>query len=173
MVAAYDIRHTIIPDAWAYLFGALALLAALASSAHSLSYALLAGPSAALPLFVLWLVSRGRWMGLGDAKLALGIGWLLGPVYGIYAVIFAFALGAVISVGILLPLPTIVRALHKAARLRDRMLGRGQGIVHGRRPASYTMKSEVPFGPFLIASCLYVWFSMLYGISLPLFNLNI
>ncbi len=33
--------------------------------------------------------------------------------------------------------------------------------------AGLTMKSEVPFGPFLVASCLIVWFSQLYGIPLP------
>lgn len=156
IIAAYDVRHTVIPDAWAYLFGALALFAALIAPAHPLLYVLLAGPSAALPLFALWLVSRGRWMGLGDAKLALGIGWLLGPVYGIYAVFFAFILGAVISVGILLPLPVLSGALRKA------------GIVRGRRQTSYTMKSEVPFGPFLIASCILIWFALLYHVPLPL-----
>ncbi len=160
-IAAYDMRHTIIPDGWVYFFDALALLAMgpvlLLNADASLWLYLAAGPAAALPLFMLWLVSGGRWMGLGDAKLALGIGWLLGPVFGIVSVFFAFIIGALVSVCILLPLPYI------------RALLRGRGIARlseGR--ARFTMKSEVPFGPFLIASCFLLWFALLYNIPLPL-----
>jgi hypothetical protein len=35
-----------------------------------------------------------------------------------------------------------------------------------------TMKSEVPFGPFLIAACLIFWFAELWGVSLPLYLLG-
>src|SRR5690606_3236364 len=112
---------------------------------------------AALPLFSLWLISGGRWMGLGDAKLSLGIGWLLGPLWGIVAVFLAFVIGALISICILLPLPVLQRHLAR------------WGILRGTPPPSYTMKSEVPFGPFLIASTLLLWFALLYDIPLPLF----
>ena len=47
-------------------------------------------------------------MGLGDSKLALSIGWLLGPVYGIYAIFIAFMIGAIICVCVLLPLPYVI-----------------------------------------------------------------
>jgi leader peptidase (prepilin peptidase)/N-methyltransferase len=160
-IAAYDMRHTVIPDSWSYFFSLCALLYALVQLApgQSLLFALLAGPIAALPLAALWLVSRGAWMGFGDVKLALGIGWLLGPIYGIGAIFFAFMLGAVVSLAILLPLPLYARMLA------------GWGIVRRGASASYTMKSEVPFGPFLIASAIFVWLTHLYGIPLPLFPL--
>ena len=86
-----------------------------------------AGPLLAAPLLLISLVSRGRWMGWGDGALQLGLGWLLGITAGLPAFFIAFWTGAV--VGILL------------------MLFR-KGV---------TMKSEVPFAPFLIfgAACAY------------------
>jgi leader peptidase (prepilin peptidase)/N-methyltransferase len=152
-ITVYDMRQTIIPDEWSYLFAGLALLISFIS-APALS-TLLAGPLAALPLFFLWLVSRGRWMGLGDPKLALGIGWLLGFPLGVVAVFTSFILGSVI----LIPLLIYERLVtHK---------GRGDVSKGG-----LTMKSEVPFGPFLIASCLIFWVVGLYGVEVPLYLLG-
>ncbi len=158
-IAVYDMRHTIIPDEWVYSFAALAffgmgpILATLSPDASTLFY-LLGGPLVALPLFLLWFVSGGRWMGLGDAKLALGIGWLLGPVLGSVAVLFSFILGSIVLVPLL---------------VFDRV------ITHiwpyQRRVRGLTMKSEVPFGPFLIGSCLILWFLLLYGIPIPFLDL--
>lgn len=156
-IAVYDARHTIIPDAWVYAFSLLALLLALFTQTTATVLLLLSGPAAAAPLFALWLVSKGTWMGLGDAKLALGIGWFLGPVYGIVAIFYAFIIGALLSVCILMPLPRIRRALEK------------RGIVRLSRASTHlTMKSEVAFGPFLVAAFFLVWFSLLYSIPLPL-----
>ncbi len=163
-IAAYDMRHTIIPDPWVWTFNALTLFSALAFPLQATSYwlpALLAGPIAASPLFAFWLFSRGRWMGLGDAKLALGIGWLLGPTMGIIAVFFAFVLGAVISVCVLLPLPHIIRTLYTL------------GITSQNMPrGGFTMRSEIPFGPFLICSCIIIWLCLLYGVD-PLVGLGL
>lgn len=158
-IAGYDILHTIIPDMWGYSFAAAALALTIylgvPEEASWLMY-FAAGPIAALPISTLWFISGGRWIGLGDAKLSLGIGWLLGPVYGISAVFFAFVIGAVISVCILIPLPRILRYLSDRGIARFHTQG-----------AALTMKSEVPFGPFLIASSLIVWFALLFNLPLP------
>ncbi|MSU73654.1 prepilin peptidase [Candidatus Kaiserbacteria bacterium] len=163
-IAAYDMLHTIIPDEWAYVFAALAFISQFLQPFppdYGLLWFFLAGPVAAAPLFALWLFSRGMWMGLGDAKLALGIGWLLGPLLGLFAVFGAFVIGAIVSVCVLLPLPRIIRALYTL------------GITSREKPAGgFTMKSEIPFGPFLILSCIIIWFASLYGIdSLRIFGL--
>ncbi len=158
-IAVYDIRHTIIPDTWAYVFAGAALaytfFAGLPADASVFVY-LLSGPLAGLPIATLWFISGGRWIGLGDAKLSVGMGWLLGPVYGIAAVFFAFVIGAIVSVCILMPLPALARGLQRTGIARFR--SRGEQL---------TMKSEVPFGPYLIASCFIVWFSLLFNIPLP------
>lgn len=160
VIAVYDLRHTIIPDEWAYSFAGLGFLVTLAGLAGEretldLVLSLLAGPIAAFPLFALWAISEGRWMGLGDPKLALGIGWLLGVPAGLYAVFFAFVIGAVVSVFVLIPVEY----------LRNK-----NGITHlGPARPGLTMKSEVPFGPFLVAGCCIVWGAMMYGIHISFF----
>ncbi len=162
LITAYDMRHTIIPDEWSYSFALLACIGSIPFALQGnpimgLLMLIIAGPLCALPLFILWLVSRGRWMGLGDAKLALGIGFLLGIDSGIFAVFFAFVIGAFISACFLLPY----------SYLRSRF-----GITRlGRSSAGFTMKSEVPFGPFLIASTIIVWLMMIYGTSIPFFTI--
>ena len=156
-IAIYDFYTTIIPDLWVVVCGILSLGAALYGAAQtesSLILVILAGPAVALPLFTMWIVSSGKWMGLGDAKLALSLGWLLGISGGMTALLLAFVLGAILSVPLLfLSSPMAQRIAH---------------ILHFETSTwMYTMKSEVPFGPFLVASCFFVWFSQMYAIPLP------
>ena len=141
-IFVYDLRHTIIPDPWVWSFVFLAFL--LTTNNYQL-VTILAGPIVAFPLFLLWLVSHGRWMGFGDVKLALGMGWLVGLTDGLFSLWLAFALGAVLMLAML--------AWQRLAH-RYHYAHRGRGL---------TMKSEVPFGPFLITSLLIVWISGLYG----------
>jgi len=156
-IFVYDLRHKLIPDVWVYPFCAFSFLFSfLLLGDSSIWTLLLSGPVAALPLFALWAMSRGAWMGFGDVKLALGMGWLLGFPFGLVAALFAFVIGAVVSVGILLPLPHILTLLRITS-------------LEGRE-ARFTMKSEVPFGPFLIASTMLVWFALLFGLPIPLFS---
>lgn len=159
-IVAYDMRHTIIPDEWAYAAAALALALELASytpvSVTDWLVTLIAGPTVALPLAALWFGTRGRGIGLGDAKLALSSGWLLGITYGLYAEMLAFVLGALVAVFVLLPSAYYRRALASC------------GLVRRASAASFTMKSEVPFGPFVAAGILYVWFTLIFGLPLPL-----
>jgi leader peptidase (prepilin peptidase)/N-methyltransferase len=140
VMLVYDFRHKIIPDAFVYAFALVALAYRLfISYLHGFSMVpvgtdLAAGVILFTPFFLLWFLSRGKWMGLGDGKLALGIGWLLGLGGGISAVLLGFWLGA--AVGLLAIL---------VVRLR-------------RGSKTLTMKSEIPFGPFLIAGIFAVSF---------------
>jgi leader peptidase (prepilin peptidase)/N-methyltransferase len=147
-IFVYDLRHTIIPDAWTYSFAAIALGGALFVSSD-VYMTLVSGPVAAVPLFLLWAVSGGRWMGFGDVKLALGIGWLLGVIPGVFSIFLAFVLGSITLV------PIVVWERFVTHSLSTR--GQTTGL---------TMKSEVPFGPFLVASTLIVWISMLYAFDI-------
>jgi leader peptidase (prepilin peptidase)/N-methyltransferase len=159
-IAAYDWRHTIIPDQWAYAFAGLAFISPFfAPPAAGFSWLpfLFAGPVAAVPLFALWFFSRGQWMGLGDAKLALGIGWLLGSVLGIFAVFLAFVIGALVSAPLLFFSSPVWKKIKRqfTPTPTSRKLARG-----------FTMKSEIPFGPFLIVSCFIVWIFLINGVDL-------
>lgn len=159
-IFVYDLYHMLMPDRWVWGFNALALFSSLyllylyAPHGELMPYVLLlaAGPLLALPLFLMWFVSRGAWMGFGDVKFALGIGWLLGIGYGYLALMYSFVIGALVGVCILLPLPYLVKFAHRIGITR---LGGGD--------AGFTMKSEVPFGPFLIIGTSIVWLALIYS----------
>lgn len=129
-ILVYDYQHTIVPDVFVYPLGVLTFAALFFSfdvlpQVPSL-WDILAGPIVAFPLAALWVISRGRWIGLGDAKVALAIGWLLGITAGFTALAIAFWAGAIVGIT---------------------LLGVSRFAAH-RMPL--TMKSEVPFAPFLI-----------------------
>jgi prepilin signal peptidase PulO-like enzyme (type II secretory pathway) len=125
VIVVHDVKHKIIPDLFVYTFAALSFINLFIGGSswwHVPNYeSLIAGPLLAVPFALFWLVSRGAWMGLGDAKLMLGIGWFLGVNGGINAIILAFGIGAVISVIWLL-----ITFKH------------------------FKPKTEIPFGPYLI-----------------------
>jgi len=151
VIAVYDIRHTIIPNAFAYTFAALSLIALVIKTylagGVDLMYwfDLAAGPLLFLPFWALWYFSDGTWMGLGDGKLALGIGWLLGLSEGVSAIVIAFWFGAAYAL--------IAMASQRiASTVKDKK--RAQGL---------TMKSQVPLGPFLV---LGAFVTFLFGFDL-------
>lgn len=137
VISVYDIHHKMIPDVLSLLFFISAFM--LASISNSSVFALpsistlVAGPMLGLFFFALWVITRGRGMGLGDAKLALGIGLLLGASSGIVAVLFSFWIGALWAIILILV---------------QKILGT-KGL---------SMKSEIPFGPFLVIATLIVFF---------------
>ncbi len=108
VISFYDIRHKIIPNKLVYLFDIVSFISIFviySNSGFGLSIPpilyILSGFIFALPFAFLWFVSKGKWMGLGDAKLILGIGWILGPIASISALIFSFWAGAIISLVII------------------------------------------------------------------------
>jgi prepilin signal peptidase PulO-like enzyme (type II secretory pathway) len=138
VILVYDLKHKIIPDSFALAFaiiGFVRIILFIPVSDTSLFYsALLAGPLLFLPFFVLWYMSDGKWIGLGDGKLSWGIGWMLGLGFGISAIVLAFWIGAVVSC-----LLVVIYTLKSKAK-------------------QLTMKSEIPFAPYLILGFTIVYF---------------
>ena len=143
VITAYDIRHKIIPNSVVYPFIVLAVVSYFLNfgfntvgfrpieAALFTSLDFWTGPIFFAFFGLLWLISGGRWMGFGDAKLVIGIGFLLGFAAGITSLMIAFWIAAIVGIFSLL-------------------LYRG----------SLTMKSEVPFAPFLI---LALYLEFLFG----------
>ncbi len=119
VVFVYDLKHYLIPDKIIY---PAIILTAVFNYAN--------WPSAALTasfFLIIILVSRGKWMGVGDVKLGFLMGLLLGWPAVSVALFLAFMSGAIIGIGLI--------AKHKK-----------------------TLKSEVPFGPFLVFGALVALF---------------
>lgn len=161
VITVYDLKHKIIPDTFAIIFSVAALIKIfiLIPVSDLLNFPnfvfLLAGPILALPFYLLWLISNGKWIGLGDAKLALGIGWYFGLAFGLSAVVIGFWVGAVVSV--------LLMVLNRIGGMRF-----SKPFVKFFGIRNLTLKSEVPFAPFLIAGFLAVYFFGfdVFGLSL-------
>lgn len=142
VITVYDLRHKIIPDGLVYGFIVLSFLSAILDQVPLLNF-IFAGAVFFVFFAGLWLISGGRWLGFGDAKLVLGAGFLLGLARGLSALALAFWIGAVVSV-FLLGLGWLAKAI-QSSRLRSRL-------------PNLTMKSEMPFAPFIILGALVAFF---------------
>jgi prepilin signal peptidase PulO-like enzyme (type II secretory pathway) len=152
VLVVYDMRHMIIPDIVVYTFTILsalyAVLPALYMGWEVLSvWDLLAGPICAMLFAAMWFFSKGTWMGLGDAKLVLGMGFLLGFSGTVSALLFAFWSGALWGI-------TAIGYTALAQKIR---------LLERTKKGTITMKSEVPFGPFLVAGLVAV---LLFGFDI-------
>jgi len=138
IIFVYDLKHYIIPDrviypaiGIAFLYRAFEALAfnhwPLGFEISSLINPLLAAFGAAAFFLVIVLISRGRWMGVGDIKLAFLMGLILGWPNILAALFLAFFIGAIFGVAL---------------------------VIAGRK----TLKSEVPFGPFLVTGTFIALF---------------
>jgi leader peptidase (prepilin peptidase)/N-methyltransferase len=147
-LSIYDFRHKIIPDALVYSSALIAL------ALWSISYFILhtsylrdlwSGFFMAAPFALIWFFSRGRAMGLGDAKLAVFFPWLLGVAKGLSAIIIGFWLGAIVSVAALMLKAVVARFPRRffpTLRARFRTL---------------SLKTELPLGPFLALGLFLVY----------------
>jgi len=137
IIFVYDLKHYIIPDqvvypaiVLAFGFRILNLFENWKLKIENLDPLLnfvLAAILAGAFFLVIVLISRGKWMGMGDVKLAVFMGLVLGWPKIILALFLAFLIGAFVSV--------ILMILKKK-----------------------TLKSEIPFGPFLAAATILTLF---------------
>ena len=131
IIFVYDLKHYIIPDKVIYpaIFAALVFnfLPRQIFSGGFNQFSILSAFGAAGFFFLIVLVSRGRWMGVGDIKLAFLMGLILGFPDILIALFLAFFFGAIIGIGL---------------------------IISGKK----TLRSEVPFGPFLVTGAFLALF---------------
>lgn len=152
-IFVYDLYHKIIPDSFVSVFIASSLLWAFHYPDREALFSLpqiwdlLIALFLFLFFFSLWYFSRGAWMGLGDAKLAIGMGFLLGFSGGFSAFMLSFWIGAAVALLFLLFKPAVMK------------------LNVDRMPIflkDMTMKSEIPFAPFLITGTALAFF---YGLD--------
>jgi len=130
VIAFYDLRHKIIPDALAFVLGILAFAGLFFFNVNGFYphvpsiWEFLSGLIIAAPFAFFWLVSKGKWMGLGDAKLAISLGWLLGLSSALSGVVLAFWIGAIVGLSL---------------------------VIFSKK---HGMKSEIPFAPYLVLGTL-------------------
>ena len=155
VIAVYDLYHMIIPDELTLALLVLMLgnqlyELVLGMSLTVFAWNICAALLASLFLLLLWRFSEGKWIGFGDVKLiiplALGVGYA--SVFSL--VVLAFWIGAAIGL--------VILAVQKL---------KSRGQPHLRfLPSRLTMKSAVPFAPFLILSYLAIVFFGIDVISL-------
>ncbi len=123
-----DLKRFIIPDKIIYP----ACLSALIFNSYSgfiqgkfdiLKQSLLSAVLTSFLFFLLFLFSRGKWLGFGDVKLVFFMGLFLGYPEILAALFFSFFIGGIIGLGL---------------------------MIFGKAG----LKTEIPFGPFLIIGTL-------------------
>lgn len=146
ILSVYDIRHKILPDQWVFLLAGLGLIGSFFIHGTTVAFALpdweylLAAIVLPAPFSLLWLVSKGKWMGFGDAKFMIAVGFLLGLSAGFAALLLSFWIGALVGVVLLFA---------------------SRALPHHKR---YSIRSAIPFGPFIALATAIVFFA---GISAP------
>jgi len=101
-ILVIDFENMIIPDSLVfYLFGITAVFYIVTNFDYFYSY-LLTGFLGYMFFLFLHLITKGKGMGLGDAKLALVVGFILGPLQSLDWIFTSFILGGILSVVLLL-----------------------------------------------------------------------
>ena len=137
VLSVYDIKHKILPDMIVLYFVIISFIGMSFIQGDSLVLQIpnytqfLAGIILPAPFSLMWLLSKGKWMGLGDAKFMIGIGFLLGMSAGLAAILISFWIGAIISILILICSKII-------------------------KKHSVSLKTAIPFGPFLALGTILV-----------------
>lgn len=154
VILTYDFYHFIIPDSLTLALTTLTFLLAGYSyivfgiPVNVIVFDMFSALVGSSFFMFLWLISKGEWLGFGDVKLAFPLGFMVGAQSVFSFVVMSFWIGAAVSLIIL-----------GVQRLR-------RGKSHLRLVSqAYTMKSAVPFAPFLIAGALVTFFAKINVLS--------
>ncbi len=98
----FDLKHQMLPDVIIFPLGVVVALRLVSMRPDLLINALATGTLLAAVFGLLYVVSRGRWLGLGDVKLAVVIGLLFGFPATIGVTLIAIWSGGLIGVVLIL-----------------------------------------------------------------------
>lgn len=111
-ILVIDAEHQIIPDVFVYLIWGIVVGCMIFGGFTPIYAHIAAGFVAALFLLLINLATKGKGMGLGDVKLAIAIGTMLGPLLTIVWYFLSFIIGGIYG--------TLLLASHKA-KMRDKV----------------------------------------------------
>lgn len=103
-----DLEHQIIPD----LFVFLGVVVTVFLPHTNLFADIFAGFAASLVLFLIYLITKGKGMGLGDVKLAIFLGFLVGFDKSLIWLFLSFLIGGFFS---------FILLLFRVAKLKDKI----------------------------------------------------
>lgn len=160
VILVYDFYHFIIPDSLTItlLVGTILLYGLEVingtKALDSINLDIMAAVAGSGFFLFLWLISRGKWLGFGDVKLVFPLGLLVGAASVFSFIVLSFWIGAIVSLLI----------------LGFQYLKRGKSHLRLLSTA-LTMKSAVPFAPFLIAGAMVTFFAKINVLTFFYFTL--
>lgn len=130
-LAVYDLKWMLLPDKLVFPLAGLALVYSIAFAVWEKDFGVLVTAGAGVLIlsglfYLLFQLSKGTWIGGGDVKLGLVLGLLAGGVLPSFLLLFVASLA-----GMIVSLPL---------------------LLQGKAGA----KTQLPFGPFLIAGLIVV-----------------
>ncbi len=93
-----DLEEMLIPDEFVFAGLVTTVVYLLLLNPQNLFPYLLSGFAASLFFLLIYFLTKGKGMGLGDVKLALLLGLVLGSRLTIQALFFAFVIGAIVGI---------------------------------------------------------------------------
>ena len=132
IISIYDMKHKFIMESALYILFALSFTVMAyrqyIDAVIGIDYInLFSGFIIATPFIILFTISRGGWLGLGDILLYIALGSLLPLQYSIYIFLYSIWIGSIVSIILLI-------------------------IEKGKN-----MKSQIPFAPFIFSGLLLVF----------------
>ncbi len=154
VILFYDLRHKIIPDSLSVAFAVITFVGMFffAFKGGLFTFVgfnipgifnILGGIIIPIPFVLIWLLSKGKQMGLGDSKLMVGIGFLVGTSLGFSAIFISFWVATLFVIFLFI--------FNKI--MNKKLVLAGENSI---------MKTEIPFAPFLIIGVLI---TIIFGIN--------
>lgn len=127
LIFIFDFKHYIIPNVAVYSIIAIAFFYNLIFNSGDMLFYILAALIVSGFFLFLFLISSGKWIGMGDVKYGVFMGLFLGWPSALVGLFLSYIFGAIVGV--------IMMTLKKKG-----------------------LKSEIPFGPFLIVGAIMAYF---------------
>jgi len=132
VIVIYDMRHSVVPLEVVVIMLIMGLVATIVRQ-YFFGFNIfdfLSGVLVAIPFAILHLVSKGKWVGAGDIFVYAACGFIFSLPIGLTGFFYSVWVGAFVSLALLF--------LHKK---------------------EYTLKSQIPFAPFIILGMFLAFYS--------------